>query len=91
MFQAVLIKNTISGNTITSAGSNGIKIIKEAKADVRKTLLRSLKIMDLYSLAEAVRLLTMSLKKTVLAVLWLTTALLWSFSTTPAIKIKATE
>ncbi len=91
MFQAVLIKNTISGNTINSAGSTGIKLIKEAKADVRKTLLRSLKIMDLYSLAEAVRLLTMSLKKTVLAVLWLTTALLWSFSTTPAIKIKATE
>lgn len=36
-------KNTISGNTITSADSNGIKITKESKADVRKTLLRSLK------------------------------------------------
>lgn len=58
-------KNTISGNTITSAGSNGIKITKESKADVRKTRLRSLKITDLYSLAEAVRLLTISLKKTV--------------------------
>lgn len=36
-------KNTISGNTITSAGSNGIKITKESKADVRKNTVKKSK------------------------------------------------